>query len=263
MYDRRYVDLTLDSLRDPVAVVGLPGIANVGKIAAEALVSILDAELVLEFFSDDFPPRVIVKDGITRFPKSSLYVYRGAPDEPHDVVILTADYQPSSSQGVYSYADYTVREFVKLGVKSVFALAAYEQEYRDFFASLSGGPHVYVSASSQRLLDSICTQSGTLVTSEGVINGANGFIPAWAATMFDMESACLLGETMGMIKMDYRAAKAVLEVMGSVLELSAEFGALDSQVSQVTQFIEWARTELEQSQRASDSDERPSDRYIG
>lgn len=263
MHSRRYIDLTPESLKSPVAVIGLPGIANVGKIGAEVLAGVLEAQVTLEFFSDDFPPRVMVKDGISHFPRSSLYLYRSAPDEDHDALVLTADFQPSSSQGIYSYADFVVREFASLGVKRVIALAAYEQEYRDFFSSYPGNPRVYVSASSKSLLDTICAIEGAQLTTEGVVNGANGFIPAWAATMYDMDGACLLGETLGMIKMDYRAAKRVLEVTASLLGLKVDLSVLDDQVSQVTQFIEWAKTELEQSQHAVSSDEHPSDRYIG
>jgi proteasome assembly chaperone (PAC2) family protein len=37
MYHRRYLEVPENSLKSPVALVGLPGIANVGKIAIETL----------------------------------------------------------------------------------------------------------------------------------------------------------------------------------------------------------------------------------
>ena len=257
------MDLNPSILKSPIAILGLPGIASVGKIAVETLARVLNAQKVLDFYSTDFPPRVFVKDGITQFPKSSLHIYNAAPDEPHDLLILTADYQPGTGSGVFEYADFIVGEFTKYDVKEVYALAAYEQAYQDFFESYPSPPRVFISASSESLLDKIKSVSGTVATKEGVVNGANGFIPAWAASMYNMEGACLLGETLGMIKLDYRAARTVLEKISQVVGLKAKFDIIDDDVSRVIEFIEWAKNEVVQKESAPDLGESPPDRYIG
>lgn len=263
MYSRKFVEIEDSPLRDPVAIVGLPGIANVGKASVEALIAALGATHYLDFFSKDFPPRITVRDGISHFPKSSMYLYRAAPDEMHDLIILTAEYQPASGQGVFEYAEYVVQEFLKLGVKEVFALAAYEQGYEEFFRSYPRDPLVFVSASSHQLLDRITTINGTVATENGVINGANGFIPAWAANMYNMEGACLLGETLGMIKVDFRAAQMLLEKISSILGMSIDLDILDEQVEKVCRFIEWAKEEIAQKGKPQEGRENPQDRYIG
>ncbi|MFW9912905.1 MAG: PAC2 family protein [Candidatus Thorarchaeota archaeon] len=263
MYTRRFIDLDASSLKSPVAILGLPGIANVGRIAVDTLSSVLDAQPVMDFFSDDFPPRVFVKDGIANFPKSSIMLYRAAPDEPHDLIILSADFQPASGRGVFEYADFVVQEFTGLGVKEVYALAAYETSYQEFFESYPMPPRVFISASSSELLGEISTLDGTVATEEGVVNGANGFIPAWAASMYNMKGACLLGETLGMIKMDYRAARTVLEKISSFLDIKASFEILEDDVTKVIDFIEWAKNEISQRGTAEEDGQRPSDRYIG
>jgi proteasome assembly chaperone (PAC2) family protein len=260
---RNFMQIDESTLRDPIAILGLPGIANVGKVAVESLIESLDAVHFLDFFSDDFPPRVVVKDGISEFPRSSMYLYRAAPDEPNDIILLTAEYQPSSGQGVFAYADFVAKEFVKLGVKEVYAIAAFEQGYEEFLGTFPEGPRVYVSASSQDLLTKITAIDGFVVSMNGVINGANGVIPAWAASMYNMESACLLGETMSVIKMDFRAAKAVLDKLGVLIGLKTDFAFLEDHVLKVIQFIEWARDEVSQRGGQSESGESPPDRYIG
>ncbi len=262
MYTQWYERPVRESLKSPVAMIGLPGIANVGRIAAESFATIMGARHIMDFFSDDFPPRVVVRNGISYFPKSSLYLYKAGPDEPHDVFVLTADFQPSSSQGTYVYADFVAKELSSWGVRTVCALAAYEQEYVEFFAGYPRAPRTYVSATSQDLLNTITQIDGTLVTLDGVINGANGFIPSWAATMYGMDGACLLGETLGMIKMDYRAAHAVLTVASKLLEVNIDLQPLRQHVAKVVEFLEWARTEIEQSTERTD-DDRASDSYIG
>ena len=263
MYVRKFMEVDEKSLKAPIVLAGLPGIANVGKIAIETLTQILQAEHMMDFFSKDFPPRVIVQKGITIIPKSSVHLYRAAPEEPHDIIFLTADYQPSSTTGVYEYADFVAKEFVNLNVKAIYSLAAYEQDYVEYFKSYPSNPRVYVSSSSQKILDTISNFDDTVITQEGVIVGANGVIPSWAASIYNMDGACLLGETLGVIKMDYRAAKALLVKISSIIGINVDLDVMSSQISKVEEFIEWAREELERKHELAEDGESPSDMYIG
>jgi len=257
------MEVGLDSFKSPIAIVALPGIANVGKIAIETLSQILRAEHMMDFFSKDFPPRVLVKKGISTIPKSTVHLYRAAPDEPHDLLFLTADFQPSTSTGVYEYADFVASEFEKLGVSILYSLAAYEQDYEEYFKSYPEEPRVYVSASSEELLARISDFERAVVTEEGAIVGANGVIPAWAAAMYNMEGACILGETLGVIKVDYRAAKAILEKIIDLVGINVDLDIMSPHISRVIEFIEWARKEIAQKIESSDDGENPSDMYIG
>lgn len=263
MYQRRYLEVHSDSLKLPVALVGLPGIANVGKIAVETLIQVLDAQHMGDFFSKDFPPRVLVRNGISAIPKSSMYLYRAAPDEPHDLLILTADYQPSTSIGVYEYADFIAGELDGLGVKELYALAAYEQSYEEYFNFYPAFPRIYVSASSEEMLSRLSALGNTAIIRDGSIVGANGIIPSWASTLYNMDGACLLGETLGVVKDDYRAAKVVLEKIVDILGISADFDGMDSEISKVIQLIEWAKEEIAKKKEPSEDDSSPSDLYIG
>ncbi|TFG33951.1 hypothetical protein EU527_05705 [Candidatus Thorarchaeota archaeon] len=263
MYVRKFMEVNEESLKAPIVLAGLPGIANVGKIAIETLIQLLDAEHLMDFFSKDFPPRVTVQKGLTFIPKSSVHLYRAAPDEPHDVLFLTADYQPSSTTGVYEYADFVAREFVNLKVETIYSLAAYEQDYVEYFKFYPSSPRVYVSSSSQRILDTLSNLDGTIITEEGVIVGANGVIPSWAASIYNMDGACLLGETLGVIKVDYRAAKALLAKVSTLIGIDMDLDVMDSHILKVIEFIEWARQELEKKRETSEDGESPSDMYIG
>ena len=263
MYTRRYMDLNESSLKSPIGIVGLPGIANVGKVAIETLTHVLDAQHVVDFFSDDFPPRVIVQKGISHCPKSTIHLYKTAPDEPHDLLLLTADFQPASGKGVFEYADYVGREFAKFGVKELYALAAYEQGYPEYFDQFPSPPRIYTSASSEALLERITEADGMVKIDEGAIVGANGIIPSWAASVYSMEGACLLGETIGVIKADYRAARILLDKLANLVGIKAHFDVIDSEVEKVVEFVEWAMDEIVQRGSSSNDTESPSDRYIG
>ena len=263
MYTRRFIDLDDSSLKAPIGIVGLPGIANVGKIALETLTQVLDATHIVDFFSNDFPPRVIVQKGLSHCPKSTIHLYNAAPDEPHDLLLLTADFQPASGNGVFEYADYVASEFTKFGVKEMYALAAYEQGYQEYFKHYPSLPRIYTSAGSNELLQKITQSDGTIATEEGVIVGANGIIPAWAASVYSMEGACLLGETIGVIKADYRAARILLQKLKNLVGIKAHFDVIDTEVDKVVEFIDWAKDEIVQKGHPSEDTESPSDRYIG
>ena len=263
MYTRRFIDLDESSLKAPIGIVGLPGIANVGKIALETLTHVLDATHVVDFFSNDFPPRVIVQKGISRCPKSTIHLYKSAPDEPHDLLLVTADFQPASGNGVFEYADYVASEFAKFGVKELFALAAYEQGYQEYFKQFPLPPRIFTSASSDELLQKVTQSDGMIATEEGVVVGANGIIPAWAASVYSMEGACLLGETIAVIKADYRAARTLLQKLANLVGIKAHFDVIDTEVDKVVEFIKWAMEEITQKGLPSEETESPSDRYIG
>ncbi len=251
------------SLKSPIALVALPGIANVGKIAIETLSQLLRAEHFMDLFSKDFPPRILVKQGIATIPKTTIHLYRAAPDEPHDLLFLTADFQPSTSTGVYEYADFVAKEFEKLGVTILYSLAAYEQDYEEYFKSYPNKPRIYVSANSAKLLSLVSDSSDTVITEEGVIVGANGVIPAWASSMYNMDGACILGETLGVIKGDYRAAKAILERITDLVGIRVDLDVMSPYISKVIEFIEWARKEIAKKSDSTSEGESPSDMYIG
>ncbi|MGQ4911110.1 MAG: PAC2 family protein [Candidatus Thorarchaeota archaeon] len=263
MHDVYFMNLEEKTLKSPVAICGLPGIANVGRVTARTLIEVLDAKHVMDFYSTDFPPRVIVRKGIARIPKSTMHLYESAPDEPHDILIITGDFQPATGPGVYDYAEYVAGLLSTAGVRQLLSVAAYEQNYQDFFGHFPSPPRIYVSASSEQLLSMLMEIPDSTVTEEGFIVGANGVVPSWASTRYDIESATLLGETLGIIKSDYRAAKRVLESVAFLTGLKARFDIIDAEVDKVVEFIEWAMNEMTSKQSDTSTQENPSDSYIG
>src|SRR2546428_5729820 len=92
----RYLDHP--KLDDPIFIEGLPGIGNVGKLAAEHLKDELKAGKFAEIFSKYFPPQVLVQhDGQVKLVNNEMhFVKRGAG---LDLVLLTSDYQRLTTEG--------------------------------------------------------------------------------------------------------------------------------------------------------------------
>src|SRR5512136_44780 len=96
-------------LRNPIFVEGLPGVGNVGKLAAEHLVDQLKAVKFVEMYSKYFPPQVLVNDsGTIRLVSNEMY-YVKRDDAAHDIVILIGDYQGLTPDGQYELSDRTLK----------------------------------------------------------------------------------------------------------------------------------------------------------
>src|SRR2546430_8043246 len=118
----RYLDHP--KLDGSTCIEGLPGIGNVGKLAAEHLKDELKAVKFAEIFSKYFPPQVLVQeDGQVKLVNNEMhYVKRGAGK---DLVLITGDYQGLTPEGQYELSDFILRELKKLGVRRVFTLGGY------------------------------------------------------------------------------------------------------------------------------------------
>src|SRR2546430_3451723 len=118
----RYLDHP--KLEDPIFIEGLPGVGNVGKLAAEHLKDELKGVKFAEIFSKYFPPQVLVQDdGQVKLVNNEMhYVKR---NNGTDLILLTGDYQGLTPEGQYELSDFILKELQELGVRRVFTLGGY------------------------------------------------------------------------------------------------------------------------------------------
>jgi len=189
-------------LEKPVFVQGLPGLGNVGKIAAELLIKFCGAKPFAKFYSPSFPDYVSVNaKGICRLPRYEFYA---APMERNDFVIMTGDTQPSFEDVVAHYEICSeILNFVeKLGCS--------------FIVTVGGVPlaeekaQVYVAATSPRLAAEFM-EKGAVIYSKGRIVGAAGLTLALAKE-HNIDGICLLGATTG-FRADRGAGFAVFKFL--------------------------------------------------
>jgi len=109
-------------LADPILIEGLPGVGNVGKLAAEHLIDEIKAKKFAEIYSTDFPPQVFIdNDGIIHLVKNELYYWKGDVD----LIILTGDYQGLSTRGQYILTQAILDVVEKYGTKMIYTLGGY------------------------------------------------------------------------------------------------------------------------------------------
>ena len=214
-------------LRDPILVEGLPGVGNVGKLAAEHLVDQLKGVKFIEFISKHFPPQVLVNDdGTIKIVNNEMF-YVMRPEKANDLVILVGDYQGLTPDGQYELSDRTLRIAKELGVKRVYTLGGYG------LGRMIEKPRVLGAATDIELVEEMKTKGVTFSKGEpgsGIV-GASGLLLG-LGKLYDMRAVCLMGETSGYF-VDPKGAQAVLEVLANILDVKMDFSELEAKAQQI------------------------------
>jgi len=214
-------------LNSPVFVEGLPGVGNVGKLAAEHLVDQLKAVRFARLFSKFFPPQVLVNDsGTIRLVSNDLY-YVKRPESSHDIVIMTGDYQGLTPDGQYELSDKTLQILKEVGVKRIYTLGGYG------LGRMIEKPRVLGAATDPELVEEMKGFGVTFSKGEpgsGIV-GASGLLLG-LGELYGMRSVCLMGETSGYF-VDPKGAQAVLEVLSKILEVKIDFAELEAKAEQI------------------------------
>lgn len=232
-----------------VLVCGLPGSGYVGKLAADHLVSTFNLKRVAEYTGEAFPPQVNVgEDGTVEEARGELFFGKG-------LMVFTADYQPTTSEGEYELSDAVVKFARKCGVRRVYTLAAY------ITGAFSQTPKVYGTATSKAMLDAL-SEGGAVLMKEGGISGMNGLIIGVAA-LRGLEGACLLGETSGYV-VDAGASKSVLEVLSKMTGIAMDTSKLKEKAEETQKVIRQLQAMTEQSRETVPQPRNePRPGYIG
>ena len=215
-------------LKDPILVEGLPGVGNVGKLAADYLKEKLDAKPLATIYSKFFPPQVYVsEDGLIRLVSNDLSYRRAERAGERDLLILGGDYQGITPEGQYELTHRVLEFCAKLGVREVYTLAGFAQGH------VVDRPRVLGAATSPERVEAMKKYGVVFSRNDpgGGLIGASGLFLGLGRT-FDMEGVCLMGETSGYF-VDPRSAEAVLKVLTQVLGIPLDFTDLESKAKEI------------------------------
>jgi len=240
-------------LREPIFVEGLPGIGNVGKLAAEHLKDELKATTFAEIHSKYFPPQVLVlEDGRVKLVSNEMHYVKRTTGK--DIIFLTGDYQGLTPEGQYELSDFILRQIKELGVKRIFTLGGYG------VGRMVTKPRVLGAATDLELVKEMEVHGVHFSRGEpgaGIV-GASGLLLG-LARRYDMQAVCLMGETSGYF-VDPKSAQVVLEVLTKVLGVQISFEELENKAKQIDQIT----SKLRDLEAAPDVVEKREDLgYIG
>lgn len=242
-------------LRSPILLIGMPGIALVGKLATLSVINSLKCDLYSEIYYHDFPPHVIINEAQIKMPKIMVYTKKLPESYEHDLIVMTGDYQPTSSMGIYSLSDFICQFAKKFTTHLIVSMGAFVPE------SMGPKRKVYISSTDPNWIDFFLaspTQT-TVVLKGGYISGANGIIPAWSAIHYDIPGVCILADAMPLLQIDPAASKELIRVLNALFTLKIEEEILDQRIEEI-QSMTSEFMEMVQKQREDQDKPQP---YIG
>ena len=216
-------------LNNPVLIGGLPGIGNVGKIAADYLIEKFKMEKLADMFSQYLPPQVFLdENGIARLVRNSIYYkkFRGK----QDILVLVGDFQGTTQEGQYEMS-YAILEMLKeLGLSGVYTLGGYST------GKIVDSPRVLGAVTDSDMIDRLKESGVVFPKGEpgGGIVGSAGVILGMCSELFSINGACLMGETSGYFA-DPKGAREVVKVLSNLLQLDLDLNDLDERTKQIEQ----------------------------
>lgn len=214
-------------LRNPVLVEGLPGIGNVGRVAAGYLAAELKMKKFAELYSPHFLPLVILQDdAVAQLLRCEFYYHKA---KSRDIVILTGDTQSVDPEGHYEVVEAILDFAESMGIKEIITLGGFA-EGREV-----DKPRVIGAVTDRNLIKKYEKhdidfgkehQIGTIVGASGLLLGlgeVRGF-----------SGLCLMGETIGLPLMtDPKAADSILHVLAKLLGLKLDLSKLEKTIAEM------------------------------
>ncbi|MHA1291272.1 MAG: PAC2 family protein [Promethearchaeota archaeon] len=221
--------LDTKAIKDPIVLIGWPGIALVAKLAISSIKDSLSADLLLNIEYFDFPPKSMVENGELEIPSAKVY-YKSL--ESNDFFILTANFQPQSSEGVFEFSQKFCEEMHKLTEGKIKMYVSTGALISD---DIKGEPRVHICGTDKELIEQFLRIDNTLLMESGAIAGANGILPAWAGVKGFAPGICLLAETLPlpMMALDPLASKALVSILGAFFNLEIDYEDLNKKIEEM------------------------------
>jgi proteasome assembly chaperone (PAC2) family protein len=250
----------------PICILGMPGIADVGKFALDSLIGQLNAQNLVDIIFDDYPAGAIVDESLLSAPKAEILYWKD-PNELRDLLLITADAQSLTPKGIYKISNFITELVHQYGIKLIIALGAYPVSSRKINSKL---PTIFLSSTNQELLTHYLVESNCQKIQKGVIIGANGLIPTLAKARFNIDGLVFLAETdnIAMINEDITDLKAsitLLEMLKKSFTLPIKKKYSLENIEDITKNLQLKRDQLERdldSLQVVDTEDKRKSLYI-
>ncbi|RME77852.1 hypothetical protein D6774_03075 [Candidatus Woesearchaeota archaeon] len=219
----------------PLLIEGLPGIGNVGKIAADFLIDELQAKKIYDVFSFDLPNSVFVNEkNLVELPLIEIY---HAKANKQDILILTGDVQPSEERSSYAFTVKILEWFAGLGGEHIITLGGIGLQH------LPKKPNVYCTGAEKKVVTEFT--KGIKVKKDiygvvGPIVGVTGLLVG-LSKQYKTKGICLLAETYNHAAyLGLKSARELLYILDKKLKLKINFKELDKEIDELNQALEQA-----------------------
>ncbi|HRS42998.1 MAG TPA: PAC2 family protein [Candidatus Diapherotrites archaeon] len=239
-------------LKNPVMLVGLPGIGLVGKIAIDYLVSELQpkSNVYATIVSDTFPPAVHAKSSLLELISDKIYLYKG---KSRDFLFVAGPVQPnltnlSNSQEHYEFSAKLAEFAKKQGVKEIYTFAGLNIGEK----RLNQKPRVLAVSSDKDTKERLRkkkikniifddTQGNTL------ISGVAGLLVGVAYYNHKISGCCFMGETdQKLIFGDQGSARSVVGAICALFDFKVDMKKIDIKAKKIEESFKEIQKEIKE-----------------
>lgn len=238
-------------IKNGIMIEGLPGVGNVGKLAVEHMVDVLEAKKFASIYSKYLPPQVLINEnGKIRLVSHDFYLYMG---EKQEIVFITGDYQGMSQEGQYELSMAALDIAEHLGIKRVITLGGYGSGKMDEKVRVLGA---VTDEKMKKELEDAGVAFSPDEPSSGIV-GASGLLLG-LGELRGMEGTCLMAETSGYF-IDPKGASALISIISRLLGIEIDRSGLDEKVLDMEKLAKQMK-ELEQTEEKNETQDLS---YIG
>ena len=211
-----------------IFIEGLPGVGNVGKIAADFISYKLNSKRLASIVSSDLPAQVFVDENSCVYSANNELWYVKDVNG-HDIIFLEGEFQGLTPQGQYEICRYIFDRIIQYDPKMIITLGGYG------LGEVVEHPRVIGAVNDSRLKSEFEKDGVTFIAGEpqgGIVGAAALFLTF--ANEYDIDAACLMGETSGFI-VDHKSASCVVDVLCKFLGIELDTSEMQEDIKQVEQ----------------------------
>ncbi|TFG25255.1 MAG: hypothetical protein EU529_01635 [Promethearchaeota archaeon] len=242
----KHLDFSERDFHNPICIIGMPGIADVGKFALDSLIGQLKAQNYMDIIFDEYPAGAIVDDSLLAAPKAEILIWKD-PNKVRDILLITADAQSLTPKGIYKISNFLTKIIAQCGVKLIIALGAFPVSGQNINSKV---PKIFITSTNRELLSKFLINNSCEKIQKGVIIGANGLIPTLAKARFKIDGLVFLGETdnVAMINediTDLRASITLLDMIKKSFDLPINNKYSLDNIEDITKKLQNKREQIE------------------
>jgi len=213
-------------VKNGIFIEGMPGVGNVGLVAASYLVEQLKPEIFAELHSNYFGHAVLIKpNSEIQILKGTFYYYKGKKD----IIFYIGDQQSTIPEGTFILVHKILSFLKKIGVKLVITLGGVQK------MAPSKQRKIYGAVSEEKIKEEFKDLNIDFENSSknvGSIIGAIGMLSGYSK-YYGLKSLCLLVESFSSpFVPDHIGAKALLEILEKILEVKIDYSRINKKIKE-------------------------------
>ena len=218
-------------LNRPILIEGLPGVGNVGKIAADFISSKLNARRMARILSENLPAQFLINDEcVARMACQELWYAKDV--NGHDVIFLLGECQSPTNDGQFLMAQTVMDMVLPYDPSMVITLGGYGT------GEMPKEPRVMGVVSDAKLKSTFESYGVGFYPGEpegGVVGAAAALLGLGQA--YGIDSVCIIGETSGYI-LDSKSARNLVDVLANMLGIEIDTSDMQTEIDQIDTIAE-------------------------